>query len=222
MKFGHCVDVVAIIWFAWIVQARIAELEEELEAERAARTKVPVTLSVNNNNNSNNLYNKSGYVCLFVCLFRMAGQTARPIETKLDTRTHVHPGSVSGKVNVKVIHACVRDWQKYETPRMRHLANDYETPSNYRSSNEARRRAASGAAPSRTPSGGRVIRASNNNNNRNIMQIELVVHHLVDWPGVAPGEAHSCSRCQAQAVVQGWMFPPFGRERWTLLVILTR
>ena len=86
---------------------------------------------------------------------------------------------------------------------MRHLANDYEMPSNYRSSNEARRRAASGAAPSRTPSGGRVIRASNNNNNRNIMQIELVVHHLVDWPGVAPGEAHSCSRCQAQAVVQG-------------------
>jgi len=44
---------------------------------------------------------------MFVCLFRMAGQTAGPIETKLDTRTHVHPGSVSGKVNVKVIHVCV-------------------------------------------------------------------------------------------------------------------
>jgi len=42
------------------------------------------------------LYNKRRYVCLFVCLsvsmFRMAGQTAGPIETKLDTRTHVHPG----------------------------------------------------------------------------------------------------------------------------------
>ena len=44
-----------------------------------------------------------------VSMFRMAGQTAGPIETKLDTRTHVHPGSVSGKVNVKVIHVCVRD-----------------------------------------------------------------------------------------------------------------
>ena len=49
------------------------------------------------------------FVCLSVCLFRMAGQTAGPIETKLDTRTHVHPGSVSGKVNLKVIHACVQD-----------------------------------------------------------------------------------------------------------------
>ena len=49
------------------------------------------------------------FVCLSVCLFRMAGQTAGPIETKLDTRTHAHPGSVSGKVNVKIIHVCVRD-----------------------------------------------------------------------------------------------------------------
>jgi len=49
-------------------------------------------------------------------MFRMAGQTAGPIETKLDTRTHVHPGSVSGSVNVKVINVRVRDWQKYETP----------------------------------------------------------------------------------------------------------
>ena len=64
---------------------------------------------------------------MFVCLFRMAGQTAGPIENKLDTRTHVHPGSVSGKVNVKVIHVCVRDWQKYETPGMRHLVNDVLT-----------------------------------------------------------------------------------------------
>jgi len=46
---------------------------------------------------------------MFVCLFRIAGQTAAPIETKLDTRTHVHPGSVSGKVNVKVIHVCLRE-----------------------------------------------------------------------------------------------------------------
>jgi len=52
------------------------------------------------------------FVCLSVSMFRMAGQTAGPIETKLDTcqldtRTHVHPGSVSVKVNVKVIHVCV-------------------------------------------------------------------------------------------------------------------
>jgi len=59
------------------------------------------------------LYNKRRYVCLFVCLsvsmFRMASQTAGPIETKLDTRTYVHPGSVSVKVNVKVIHVCLRE-----------------------------------------------------------------------------------------------------------------
>ena len=56
------------------------------------------------------LYNKGVmFVCLSVSMFRMAGQTAGLIETKLDTRTHVHPGSVSGKVNVKVIHVCVRD-----------------------------------------------------------------------------------------------------------------
>jgi len=44
------------------------------------------------------------FVCLSLSMFRMAGQTAGPIETKLDTSTHVHPGSVS----VKVIHVCVR------------------------------------------------------------------------------------------------------------------
>jgi len=66
---------------------------------------------------------------MFVCLFCMAGQTAGPIETKLDTRTHVHPGSVSGKVNVKIIHVCVRDWQNYETPGKRHLANAAQTTS---------------------------------------------------------------------------------------------
>jgi len=56
-----------------------------------------------------NLYNKRRYVCLSVSMFRMAGQTAGPIETKLDTRTYVQPGSVSVKVNVKVIHVCVRE-----------------------------------------------------------------------------------------------------------------
>ena len=76
-----------------------------------------------------------------VCLFRMAGQTAGPIETKLDTRTHVHPGSVSGKANVKVIHVCLREWQNYETPGMRHLANDAHTTS-------ARRRTTTAATPS--------------------------------------------------------------------------
>ena len=49
------------------------------------------------------------FVCLSVCLFRMAGQTAGPIETKLDTRTHVHPESVSDKVNLKVINVSVRE-----------------------------------------------------------------------------------------------------------------
>jgi len=48
------------------------------------------------------------FVCLSVCLFRMAGQTAGPIETKLDTRTHVHPGSVSGKVGQCQGHSCMR------------------------------------------------------------------------------------------------------------------
>ena len=56
------------------------------------------------------------FVCLSVPMFRIAGQTAGPIDTKLDTRTHVHPGSVSGKVNVNVIHVCLWEWQKYETP----------------------------------------------------------------------------------------------------------
>jgi len=61
-------------------------------------------------NNNTNLYNKSGYVCLSVCHDLCSVWPAkRPIETKLDTRTHVHPGSVSGKVNVKVIRVCVRD-----------------------------------------------------------------------------------------------------------------
>jgi len=44
----------------------------------------------------------------------MAGQTAGPIKTKLGIGTHVDPGSVLGKVKVKVI------W--------RHLANANKTP----------------------------------------------------------------------------------------------
>jgi len=60
-------------------------------------------------------------------MFCMAGQTAGPIETKLDTRTHVHPGSVSVKDNVKVIHVCVRDWQKYETPGTLRESDNWRT-----------------------------------------------------------------------------------------------
>jgi len=116
-------------------------------------------------------------------MFRMAGQTAGPIETKLDTRTHVHPGSVSVKVNVKVIHVCVRECQNCETPETlcesdtwrtllklrpedggvtpgERLRNSIRTTGNYSLSNEARRRAASAEGTSRTPSGGRVITAS--------------------------------------------------------------
>jgi len=44
----------------------------------------------------------------------MAGRTAGPIKTKLGMVTHVHPGSVLGKVKVKVT------W--------RHLANANKTP----------------------------------------------------------------------------------------------
>jgi len=60
------------------------------------------------------LHNKRRYVCLSVCLLPMAGQTAGPIKTKLGIGTHVDPGGVLVKVNVKVI------W--------RHLANANKTP----------------------------------------------------------------------------------------------
>ena len=104
------------------------------------------------------------FVCLSVSMFRIAGQTAGPIETKLDTRTHVHPGSVSVKVNVKVIHVCVREWQITKHPErcakatpIERLRNSVRTTCNYSSSNEARRRrAASAEGASKTPSGGRV------------------------------------------------------------------
>jgi len=48
-------------------------------------------------------------VCIYVPYGRPNGWADRDQKTKLDTRTHVHPGSVSVKVNVKVIHVCVRE-----------------------------------------------------------------------------------------------------------------
>ena len=47
-------------------------------------------------------------MCLFVCLLPMAGRTAGPIKTKLGIGTHVDPGSVLVKVEVKVIYLCMR------------------------------------------------------------------------------------------------------------------
>jgi len=49
-----------------------------------------------------------------VCMRAMAGQTAGPIKTKLGVGTHVDPGSVLGKVKVKVM------WRR--------LANANKTP----------------------------------------------------------------------------------------------
>ena len=101
-------------------------------------------------------------VCLSVSIFRMAGQTAGPIDTKFDTHS-CPPGSVSVKVNVKVImYACRSDritkhpercakatpgerCSNYvrrtgeATPGER-LQNSIRTTVNYSSSNEARRR----------------------------------------------------------------------------------
>jgi len=60
---------------------------------------------------------KRRYVCLSVCLSacgQLASRTAGPIKTKLGMGTHVDPGSVLGKVNVKVV------W--------RYLANANKTP----------------------------------------------------------------------------------------------
>ena len=48
------------------------------------------------------------FICLSVCMLPMAGRTAGPIKTKLDTGTHVDPRSVLVKVKVKVIYLCVR------------------------------------------------------------------------------------------------------------------
>jgi len=41
-------------------------------------------------------------VYLFICMLPMAGRTAELIKTKLGMGTHVDPGSVLVKVNVKV------------------------------------------------------------------------------------------------------------------------
>ena len=60
-------------------------------------------------------------------MFSMAGQTAGPIQTKLDICTHVYPGSVSDKVNVKVIHVRVQEWQNYETPGMLRESDTWRT-----------------------------------------------------------------------------------------------
>ena len=96
-----------------------------------------------------NIYNA---ICLCVCLLPMAGRTAEPIKTKLGIGTHVDPGSVLGKVKVKVI------W--------RHMANANKTP--YRGpqgprefeDKEALRAFTEARRAETTPSGGRVIAGS--------------------------------------------------------------
>ena len=54
------------------------------------------------NKSCSNLTYKTQYVCLSVCLLPMAGQMAGPIKTKLGIGTHADPGSVLGKIKVKV------------------------------------------------------------------------------------------------------------------------
>jgi len=122
-------------------------------------------------------------------MFRMAGETAGPIETKLDTRRHTHScpprecfwqGQCQGHSRVRAELTEVRNTRKATpgercsnyvrttgeaTPSER-LRNSVRTPDdgNYSSTNEARRRrrrAASAAGANRTPSGGRVLTASN-------------------------------------------------------------
>ena len=105
-------------------------------------------------------------------MFRMAGQTAGPIETKLDTRTHVHPGSVFVKVDVKVIHVCVREWQNYETPGKRHLANAYETPSGRRVITARVTRRGAAGAEQRAPKARVELRPEDG-------QLQLVVHNCI-------------------------------------------
>ena len=94
------------------------------------------------------------FVCLSVCIYvpygRPNGWADR--DQTWHSRTRVHPGSVSVKVNVKVIHVCVREWQNYETPGKRHLANAAQTTSGER----GRRHLANGYE---TPSGRRLITA---------------------------------------------------------------
>jgi len=79
----------------------------------------------------------------------MAGRTAGPIKTKLGMGTHVDPGSVLGKVKVKVM------WC--------HLANANKTP--YRGPQGPRvkyggQRPAGPRQCDKSPAGGRVLSAS--------------------------------------------------------------
>ena len=119
---------------------------------------------------------------MFVCLFRMAGQTAGPTRRNLTHALMSTQGVfLARSMSRSFTYACGSDrstkhpqsdtWRTAHygahttsgRRRRRHLAKDYETPSNYSSSNEARRRrrrAASAADGSRTPSGGRVLTAS--------------------------------------------------------------
>jgi len=120
-------------------------------------------------------------------MFRMSGQTAGPIETKLDTRTHVQLSTqgvfLSRSMSRSFMYACGSDrimkhpercakatpgerCSNYvrrtgeATPGER-LRNSIRTTANYSSSNEARRRRrwAANFGASRTPSRGRVITA---------------------------------------------------------------
>jgi len=99
-------------------------------------------------NNTHLLYNKRRYVCLSVSMFRMAGQTAGPIETKLDT--HSCPPRECFCQGQCQDHSCMRAavTELRKTPGKqhlvyaaqttsggwgrRHLANAYETPSGRR------------------------------------------------------------------------------------------
>jgi len=50
------------------------------------------------------------FVCLSVCIYVPYGRpNGWADRDQIDTRIHVHPGSVSVKVNVKVVHVCVRE-----------------------------------------------------------------------------------------------------------------
>jgi len=127
------------------------------------------------------------FVCLSVSMFRMAGQRAGPIETKLGTHTLMSTKGVflSRSMSRSFMYACGSEritkhpercakatpgerCSNYvrrtgeATPSER-LQKSVRTTGNYSSSNEARlrrRRAASAEGASRTPSGGRVITAS--------------------------------------------------------------
>ena len=122
----------------------------------------------------NSLYNKRRYVCLSVSMFRVAGQTAGPIETNL---THALMSTqvvfLSRSMSRSFMYACGSDRitkhpeccakatpgercsnyvrRTREATPGEHLRNSVRTTGNYSSSNEA---------TSRTPSGGWVIIAS--------------------------------------------------------------